>query len=638
MLGRSFLSNKMKNKNIKKLENLIKHHKALYYQGRPEITDTEYDKIEDKLRLLESDNPALKIIGSIAKKSSSNKVKHETKMLSLAKTYRPEELIKWMANEKIISTRKIDGISCSLIYQDNKLILAKTRGDGSLGEDITQKVHWMKTIPSSISLSGKVEIRGELFIREKEFFQLSEEMLTIGLESPTSQRNIVAGLISRKENIELSRYIEFMAFDLIEKKIQNSEIDKFRKLIKEQYRIPEYELISNEKELLENIQSTGAFMSDGDYQIDGVVFTYNDTQLHEELGSTSHHPRYKMAFKFEGTTKNTFIEDIAWSVSRNGILTPVAAVKAVELSGAMITRVTLHNYAMVKHNDLKIGDEIEIIRSGEVIPKFLSVIRPSKNKLLIPITCPSCDEKVMIEEIRIFCRNKNCPDQIKESILNFVKKIGIDNLSSKRLEEMMRVGLVKNIVDLYKLKKKDFLTLDKVKDKLADKFVETIDNSKNADITTFLSALGITGGAYNKCDKVVQAGFDTIPRLKKITIEGLMEVDSFAEKSATDFINSFTEKVYMVDKLLKLGFEFKEKNISKSRISGKKICITGSLKEKRSIIELKIRAAGASTVGSVSKNTDYLLTNDGDSRSSKAQKAKQLGISIISEADLALLI
>ena len=235
-------------------------------------------------------------------------------------------------------------------------------------------------------------------------------------------------------------------------------------------------------------------------------------------------------------------------------------------------------------------------------------------------------------------RNKNCPGQIKESILNFVKKIGIDDLSTKRLDEMMRAGLVKNVVDLYKLKKKDFLTLDKVKEKLADKFVETIENSKNADISTFLSALGIAGGAYNKCDKVVQAGFNTIPKLKELTIERLMEVDSFAEKSATEFVNSFTKKIPMVDKLLKLGFEFKELNISESKISGKKICITGSLTEKRSIIEAKIRTAGGSTVGSVSKNTDYLLTNDSDSGSSKAKKANDLGIPIISEAGLASLL
>jgi DNA ligase (NAD+) len=618
---------------IKKLENLIKYHKALYYQGRPKISDVEFDKLEDKLKKIAPDSPALLIVGTVSK-STNNKIKHETKMLSLGKTYKVEDLLKWKGEEVIISTRKIDGISCSLIYENKKLKLAKTRGDGSYGEEITEKVNWMNTVPSLISLKGKVEIRGELFIREKNFFELSQEMESIGLEKPTSQRNIVAGLISRKENVELSRYIEFMAFDLIEEKIQKSEIDKFKKLTREDYGIPDFGIIKDYKTLLETIETTKDFMANGDYQIDGIVYTYDNTQLHEELGSTAHHPRFKIAFKFEGVTKKTTIEEILWSVSRNGVLTPVASVKAVELSGAIITRVTLHNYGIVKQYDLKEGDEIEIVRSGEVIPKFLSVVKASKNKFSVPDLCPSCNKKITIEDIRLYCRNKKCPDQNKEAILNFIKNIGIDDLSSKRLEEMMRVGLVKKIDDLYKLKKKDFLTLDKVKEKLADKFVETIKLSKSADMTTFLSALGLTGGAYNKCDKVVQAGFNTIPKLSELTIETLSEVDSFAEKSAKEFISSFHEKRPLVERLLKTGFSFEESVIVDTKISGKKICITGSLTEKRSILEAKIRTAGGSTVGSVSKNTDFLLTNDGNSGSAKARKAKELGILIISETEL----
>lgn len=618
---------------VKELEHLIKHHKALYYQGRPEINDLEYDKLEDELRSLDPENYTLDIIGT-ALKGSSKKIKHATKMLSLAKTYKIEELLKWKGDEDIVSTRKIDGISCSLIYREGRLSQAKTRGDGTHGEDILSKVQWMHTVPSSLSLKGVVEIRGELFIREEDFFHLSQEMVKIGLDKPTSQRNIVAGLISRKENVELCRYIEFMAFDLIEEKIQKSEVEKFKKLTKEGFGIPEIEVVQNEKSLEKNIEETRIFMSEGDYQIDGIVYTYNDNQLHEELGATAHHPRYKMAFKFEGETKKTTIENILWSVSRNGILTPVGAVSPVELSGAVITRVTLHNFGLVQQYNLKKGDEIEIIRSGEVIPKFLSVVKESNNKFEIPSQCPSCQQKVYEEDIRLFCKNKKCPDQNREVILNFIKKIGIDDISSKRLEEMMKVGLVETVDDLYKLKKEDFLKLDKVKDKLADKFVETIEGSKNVDLTTFLSALGISGGAYNKCDKVVQAGFNTIEKLEKMTIDQLSEVESFAEKSATEFVNSYREKIPLVKSLLKKGFSFEERPVGDSQIAGKKICITGSLSEKRSVIEARIREAGGGTTGSVSKNTDYLLTNDANSGSSKAKKAKELGIPIISETEL----
>ncbi len=619
---------------IQELEKLIKHHKAMYYQGRPEITDHEYDKLEDELKNLDPENRILEFIGS--KVESQDKVKHDKKMLSLGKTYIVDDLIKWKGNEDILSTMKIDGVSCSLIYENGHLVLAKTRGDGTFGENITQKVMWMNTVPSALPDKTKsFEVRGELFCREEEFFHLSEEMVSLGLEKPTSQRNIVAGLISRKENVELCRYIEFMAFELISDDFDlKLESDKFKELAKLGIETPETVLHKNKKSVEKTIEETKIFMSEGDFQIDGIVFTYNKLSLHEELGETAHHPRYKMAFKFEGESKETVIKDILWSVSRNGILTPVGNVEPVELSGAVVSRVTLHNYGMVKQYGLKKGDRIEIIRSGEVIPKFLSVVKPSAEKFIVPTNCPTCDSKVKEVDIRLYCTNQHCPDRVRESILNFIKKIGIDDLSSKRLEEMLKVGLVKEIPDLYKLKVEDFLTLDKVKEKLANKFYETIQASKEVDFITFLSALGLSGGAYNKCEKVVHNGFDTIDKIRAASIEDLSMIESFAEKSATEFLTSFKEKQDLVDELIKLGFIFEEKEIKDTPLNGKKVCITGSLSEKRSVIEGWIRDAGGATVGSVSKKTDFLLTNDGDSGSSKSKKAKELNIPIISEDDL----
>ena len=343
-------------------------------------------------------------------------------------------------------------------------------------------------------------------------------------------------------------------------------------------------------------------------------------------------------FKFEGESKETIIKDILWSVSRNGILTPVGNVEPVELSGAVVSRVTLHNWGMVKQFELKKGDKIEIIRSGEVIPKFLSVVEASENQFVMPSNCPTCESQIEEVDIRLYCSNKYCPDRVKESILNFIKKIGIDDLSSKRLEEMLKVGLVKEIPDLYKLEVEDFLTLDKVKDKLANKFYNSIQTSKSVDFITFLSSLGLTGGAYNKCEKVVSNGFDTIDKLRKTTIDELSTIESFAEKSATEFLKSFNDKEELINELIELGFIFEEKEVKDTPLNGKKICITGSLSEKRSVIEGRIRDAGGATVGSVSKNTDYLLTNDKDSGSSKAKKARDLNIPIISEDDLKKLV
>ncbi|RPJ74515.1 MAG: hypothetical protein EHM20_10480, partial [Alphaproteobacteria bacterium] len=330
---------------IQQLEAEIIKHKALYYQGRPEISDFAYDKLEDELKSLDPKNPTLQIVGSTS--SASEKIKHDKKMLSLEKTYVLDDLVSWKGKEDVLSTYKLDGISCSLIYQDGELALAKTRGDGSFGENITKKVMWISNVPKFISNKNKVEVRGELYCDEESFFMLSQEMTKIGLDKPTSQRNIVAGLMGRKDNLELCRYIKFMSFDYLSDERLKHESEKFKILENHGFLIPEVEIHHTKKSLEDLIDRARHFMSEGDYQIDGLVFTFDKMSIHEELGETSHHPRYKMAFKFQGESKETILKEIIWSVSRNGILTPVGEIEPVELSGAVISRVTLHNYGMV---------------------------------------------------------------------------------------------------------------------------------------------------------------------------------------------------------------------------------------------------------------------------------------------------
>lgn len=617
---------------IKELEALILKHKALYYQGRPEISDFDYDAIEDELKKIDPENPVLEVVGTA--KTNGKKIGHAQKMLSLEKTYDEKDLVEWISDRDVISTLKIDGMSGSLIYETGKLILGKTRGDGSVGEEITEKVLWIESVPKEISHQGKIEIRGEIFCLEDSFFHLSEEMAKIGLERPTSPRNIVAGLIGRKENIELCRMLSFRPFDLISDDVElafdHEKFDLFREF---GFELPDYAIHKKGEAIHSRIEFTKNFMNDGEYQIDGLVFTYDDLRLHRELGETAHHPRYKLAFKFKGESKETIINEIEWGVSRNGILTPVALVEPVSLSGAMISRVTLHNYGQVATFKLKKGDRIEIVRSGEVIPKFLSVIESSQNEFVIPKNCPSCGGDVSQVEIRLYCQNSECLGRNQESILNFIQKIGIDDLSSKRLLEMMKKGLVKRVPDLYRLEISDLLTLDKTKEKMAAKLYESIQKTKSVDLITFLSALGISGGAYNKCEKVVQAGFDTIEKLLQMSIEDLIKVNSFAQKSAEEFVGSLQEKSTLINELLLLGVKIKVP-ASTGALHGMKICITGSLSEKRTVIEKRIREAGGVVVSGVSKETDYLLTNDPTSGSTKAEKAKELGVKIISEEAL----
>lgn len=619
----------MKNK-IEELEKLICYHKDLYYRGVPEISDQAYDKLENELKKLSPDNPILDLVGSTVR--NLEKIAHDGKMLSLDKTYMEEDLLAWADNNELISTFKIDGTSCSLIYDKNKLIMAKTRGDGVFGENILPKILWMDSIPKTIDTAERLEVRGELFCTEENFLHLSSAMEALKLERPSSQRNIVSGLMGRKENLNLCHFISFKAFDLTLSKTKlKDEAAKYNWFKKENFDLPEFTHHKDQKTIRSSIEEAKQFMIEGDYLIDGLVFTYNDLKLHDQLGETAHHPRFKMAFKFAGETKNSKIKEIQWGVSRNGILTPVAIIEPTELSGATITNVTLHNYGVVKAHQLKIGDEIELVRSGEVIPKFLRVVNASKNKFLIPTHCPSCETVLEIKEIRLMCPNNKCPDKIKEDILNFISKIGIEDLSVKRLEEMIKKGLVSNIPSLYKLTKDDLLTLDKTKETLATKIMGNIEKTKKTDLTTFLASLGINGGAFNKCEKVVNNGFNTIEKIKNLTEEDLANIEGFAEKSSRDFYHSLKSKFKIIDLLLDLGFKFEKKEMASEKLAGVKICITGELSMGRKEMEKLIKDNGGIVVSSVSTQTNYLLTNEEDSTSSKSKKAKDLKIPIIDE-------
>lgn len=626
----------MKTKRINDLEKLILRHKNFYYQGCPEIPDEEFDQLENELRALDPDHYVLNLVGSLT--LAVDKVKHDKKMLSLNKTYSVDDLLKWIDNHGVVGMYKIDGISCSLIYEYGQLKLAKTRGDGVWGENITSKVLWMEEVPKTLENKISLEIRGELYCHEEGFRCLGGEMQDRGLERPTNPRNIVAGLMGRKDNIDLAKHLSFFAYDVIGGDDFKKEAEKFKFLELESFKTPFFKTFSNRDDIIQFLDDVLSFMSQGNFTIDGAVFAFNDLGLHEELGETNHHPRYKMAFKWAGETKTSTINKIIWQVSRNGTLTPVADIVPVNLSGADISKVTLHNFGVVKQNLLKEGDLIKIIRSGEVIPKFLAVVESSNKTFEYPTVCPSCGNKVDEVDIRLICRNSKCGAKNKESILHFVKNIGIDDLSDKRLMVLIDKALVVAIEDLYRLKIEDLLELEKTKEKLATKIVNSIQKTKRVDLVTFLTALGINGGARGKCEKIVNFGFNTIEKVLDLTVDSLMEVDSFAEKSAQEFIRSLNEKRGLVDKLIDLGMLITPldsglKN-QESPLFEKKVCITGTLSMKRSILEKMIKDVGGVIQGSVTKNTNFLITNEKESSSSKFKMAKKLSIPILSEEDL----
>jgi DNA ligase (NAD+) len=624
----------MKKNRIQELERLILHHKECYYQGKAEISDERYDLLEEELRSLDPSNPVLYLVG-FKQSESLNKTEHKKKMLSLEKTYDEKDLLKWIGGKEVLSIFKIDGSSCSLVYEKGHLVIAKTRGDGQFGENITKKAVFISDIPKFVPGGENFEVRGEVYCVEKKFFELSKEMEDLKLEKPSSQRNIVAGLLSRKENIHLSRHLCFQAFDLISDHKFIKEHEKLEFLKASGFITPEYVIHQGPKEVKERVAEARSFMSEGDYLIDGLVFIYDELKLHDELGETSHHPRYKLAFKFAGETKAAIINEIEWGVSRNGTLTPVALIQPTELSGAVISRVTLHNFGMVQSFSLKKGDRIEIIRSGEVIPKFLGVAEKSPGVFTYPKTCPSCGSKLRIQEIWLFCENEICPAKIKEEILNYVHKAGIDDLSDKRLDELISKGMVENIPDLYRLKVEDFLLLDKVKERLATKIFENINKTRRQGLAQFISAIGVEGVSIAKSEKIISHGHNTLQKIQALTLERMLEIEGFAEKSSLAILSSLAKKKPVIEELVSLGIFVQADNIATGEgpLKGLRFCITGELGQPRQTVEKMIKQNGGVIAG-VSKNLSYLVTNEEESTSSKYIKAKAFGIPIINEEKL----
>jgi DNA ligase (NAD+) len=624
---------------VQELEKLILHHKEVYYRGKAEISDEAFDQLEAELKKLDPENPVLSLVGHQLS-DPAGKVSHQRRMLSLEKTYDENSLVKWIGEEEVLSVLKIDGSSCSLIYEQGKLVMAKTRGDGQFGENVTRKAFFIPDIPKRIPFQGYLEVRGEIFCLEANFFVLSKIMQEMGLEKPSSQRNIVAGLLGRKENVQLASHLSFKAFDLISEVKFKHEAEKVSELKRLGFDLPDFELHRPGKSLAKRIAEAKDFMAKGDYLIDGLVFVYNDLRLHEELGETSHHPRYKLAFKFQGETKVTVIKDIEWGVSRNGLLTPVALVEPVELSGAMIGRVTLHNFGLVQNFELKSGDKIEIIRSGEVIPKFLGIVEKANGGFSFPEECPSCCSRLRVQDIWLMCENPVCPAKVREEILNYIHKSGVEDLSDRRLEELMQKGLVEQVPDLYRLRVEDFLLLDKVKDKLANKMFENIQKSKQQTLVQFISAIGLEGISTAKTEKIIAHGHNTLEKFLQLSLDKILAIEGFAEKSGQVMLRSLELKKPLIEELLAVGVIVKSDEImtGEGPLKGLKFCITGELSAPRTEIERQIKLSGGIMVGSVSKNTNYLVTNETESSSSKFVKAKSLGVPIISEAQLQALL
>lgn len=624
---------------VAELAEAIMHHKRLYYAGRPAISDPAFDKLEDELRHLAPDHPALSYVGA-EPDTDLPKIRHDEPMLSLQKTYDEAELLKWVDGDTVVGTLKVDGVSLALVYEDHRLTLAKTRGSGIIGEDVTSKIRWVANAIPQIASTHRLEIRGELFCTESQFLKLAERMVELGLERPMSPRNIVAGLLGRKTHIDLARYFRFFAFNVIDPEGRlglASEAEQFAWLSAQGFAVPDPRRLTGEGDVKDYLAHVRHLMENDEIPIDGTVFSYNSFAKQRGLGNTSHHPRYKMSFKWQGDTATSIIQAVTWTTSRLGIVTPVAVIGPVTLSGATITNVTLHNAAHVKAFNLKVGDTIEIVRSGEVIPKYLQTVTAAAGTYAWPVHCPSCGTTLEFDDVRLKCSNTSgCPAQQIGSILNWIRCVGIDDLSDKRLMPLVEEGLVSTAADLYRLTHDDLRVIPQTKEKMATKLLQNIQKSRDLPLAVFLNGLGIEGVGLTSWEKLLEE-LPTLEAVRSASVERIAMISGFADKSANDIVRGLRDRQQLMEDLLTMGVRPQKGEHAAGvdgPLAGHTLVITGALSQPRAVVEKAIRRAGGKTTGSVSKNTFAVVTDDPTSDSSKMKKARALGVSIWSEVDL----
>lgn len=632
---------------VDELAQAVLQHKRAYYAGKPLISDAAYDALEEELRGASPHHPVLEVVGSgdLGEDAAAvnTRVEHDVPMLSLNKTYDLEELRRWQGERVVMGTLKVDGNSLSLIYRKGRLELAKTRGNGRVGEDVTAKVRWVSEALPQLKKPLDVEIRGELYCVESKFLHLSDEMVGLGLERPTNPRNIVAGLLGRKSHFELARYFGFFAFEVVGPLSLGlkTESEKFDWLGELGFSLPMPERLASTTETERYLERVRVMLEEDELGLDGAVFSYDDLHVHDELGVTAHHPRYKISFKWPGQTATTSVRHIAWATSRLGIVTPVAVVEPVYLSGAQITNVTLHNAAHVRSYNLKSGDKIEIIRSGEVIPKFLSVVESVSGEYQWPKKCGDCHELLVADDVRLKCPNTTgCPAQKLGTILNWIRAAEIDDLSEKRLLPLLEQDLVKAAGDLYRLKEHDFLVIPSTKEKMAAKLYKNIQQSRNLSLPRFLNGLGIEGAGLTTWEKLIEH-FASLKGISAATVEQIQSIEGFAEKSARQIVDGLLARRDMIADLLSAGVKPTEPVLhthdgkdGDGPLAGRQIVITGALSKPRNEVEELIKAAGGKLGSAVSKNTYAVVTEDPSGASSKLKKARELGVQLWSEADL----
>jgi len=658
----------MKEKIKTEIENLkqkIRYHDNLYYNlDNPEISDTEYDALYSKLKKLEQENPEFLTLDSPTQRvggvPSRNfaPVIHSQPMISLDNSYSAEDIKNWHAriskilkseniteNPELVIEDKIDGVSCSLLYKNGFLDTAATRGDGTVGEDITSNVRTIHSVP--LKLNGEnfpqqIEIRGEIFFDKKDFNFLNETLKNDGKEPFANARNAAAGSVRQKDfNITAKRRLKFLVHSYGAGKIEEKTFSDFLEKCKKWGFLvcPVRKNCKTIEEIIDFYNNFEQQRHNINYEIDGLVVKINNFEYQKILGTTAKSPRWAMAFKYPAPQASTKINRIIFSVGRTGIITPVAELEPVKCAGVVISNATLHNFDEIKRLDVKEGDTVIVERAGEVIPKIVKVVKHDENSksVKVPTECPSCGNKVYKDEelVAYTCVNNSCPAQIKQKILHFTSRTAMDieGLGEKVVEQLLAKKYIKNFDDIYGLKKEQLLTLELFKDKKADNLLNAIEKSKQKSFTKVLYGLGIRH-VGEKTAKIISEKFANVENLETASLEKLQQTEEIGPIIAQSVFDFFRDEKNqkLIARLKNDGLNFEQEKVEKKQteISGKTFVFTGELQSfSRKEAESQVENLGAKATSSVSSNTDFLVA--GSSAGSKLEKAKQLGVKVLNE-------
>ena len=626
---------------------------AYYVLDNPIMSDKEWDKLyyelldlEKEFNIILPDSPSQKVGGDVL--AGFNKVEHTEKLYSLGKAQTLEEIIDWNTrNQNIFNFEeeytieyKFDGLSLAITYDDGKLVQAATRGNGTIGEDVTAQVKTIRTVPLTIPYKGLVVVVGEgiMKLSELEKYNATTE------DKLKNARNAVAGAIRNLDpKVTAKRNLDFFAYNInYAPDLEfNSQIEMFDFLKEQGFLVGKYlKIVYSLKEIEECINETDKARNSLDYLIDGMVIKINKTSIRQKLGSTEKVPRWAVAYKFEAEETSTILNDITWQVGRTGKVTPVAELEPTDLCGVTIKRATLNNYNDILRKKVKLGDNVFIRRSNDVIPEILAVAESFEHSKPIqkPTNCPCCGAVLEDTETELYCPNHlGCRQQIVLKLVQFSSRnaMNIDGLSIKTIEQLYDKFEVKTFSDLYKLTEAELSSLEGFKDKKINNILNSIKASKKAKLPNFIFALGIDN-IGQKTAKQLAKHFKSVQNLQKATMEELVALDDIAEITATGICHYFkdAQNTQELEELLTIvEFEDAQKQVDENgAFAGKKVVLTGTLANfSRSQAEEIIESLGGSTSSSVTGATNIVLA--GENAGSKLDKAKKLGVYIMTEAE-----